>query len=89
MGQAERGPDLPRSASNVLGPSPILPFFNRVAGQVKVTAGQVNFRGSLPCSENNDLQPMLLPKSVRSLCCWGRPHLLMNTRMKWDCAANH
>ena len=28
---------------------------------MEVPAGQVNFRGSLPCSENNVLQPMLHP----------------------------
>ena len=32
-----------------------------VVGQVEVKAGQVNFRGSLPRSENNVLQPMLHP----------------------------
>ena len=32
---------------------------------MEVPAGQVNFRGSLPCSENNVLQPMLHP--VRDL----------------------
>ena len=51
IGQAEQDPGLPRSASNVLGKIPISPLFNRVAGQVEVPAGQVNFRGSLPCSE--------------------------------------
>ena len=30
------------------------------AGQVEVPAGQVNFRGSLPRSENNVLQPVLV-----------------------------
>ena len=68
MGQAERDPDLPRLASNVLGPSPILPLFNRVAGQVKVTAGQVNFRGSLSCLENNVLQPTLHPEMLLFIC---------------------
>ena len=29
-----------------------LPLFDRVAGQVEMPAGQVNFRGSLPRSEN-------------------------------------
>ena len=57
MGQAEQDPDLPRSASNVLGKVQ----YNRVAGQVEVPAGQVNFRGSLPRSANNVLQPMLHP----------------------------
>ena len=28
---------------------------------MEVRAGQVNFRGSLPCSANNVLQPMLHP----------------------------
>ena len=32
-----------------------------VAGQVEVPVGQVNFRGSLPRSANNVLQPMLHP----------------------------
>ena len=36
-------------------------MFNRVAGQVEVTAGQVNFRGSLPHSEKNVFHPMLDP----------------------------
>ena len=36
---------------------------------MKVPAGQVNFRGSLPRSENNVLQPMLHPANdVFSLC---------------------
>ena len=30
------------------------PLFNRVAGQVEVLAGQVNFRGSLPRLASND-----------------------------------
>ena len=34
------------------------PLLNTVAGKVEVLAGQVNFRGSLPRSENNVLQPM-------------------------------
>ena len=34
-------------------------LFNRVAGQVEVPAGQVNFRGSLPCLASNVLEPML------------------------------
>ena len=33
-----------------------------MAGQVEVLVGQVNFRGSLPRSENNVLQPMLHPE---------------------------
>ena len=36
-------------------------MFNRVVGQVEGLAGQVNFKGSLPRSENNVLQPMLHP----------------------------
>ena len=32
-----------------------------MAEQVEVPAGQFNFRGSLPRSENNVLQPMLHP----------------------------
>ena len=55
MGQAEPDPDLPRSASNVLGKVQSQPLFNRVAGQVEVPTGQVNFRGSLPRSANNVL----------------------------------
>ena len=37
------------------------PLFNRVAGQVEVPAGQVNFRSSLPCWASNVLEPMLYP----------------------------
>ena len=65
MGQAEQYPDLLRPASNVLGP--ISPLLNRVAGQVEVPAGQVNFRGSLPHSENNVLQPILHPDRAQNL----------------------
>ena len=36
-------------------------LFDRVVGQVEVWAGQVNFRGSLPCSASNVLEPMLQP----------------------------
>ena len=32
-----------------------------MSGQVEVPAGQVNLRGSLPCSENNVLQHVLHP----------------------------
>ena len=32
-----------------------------MVGQVEVSAGHVNFRASLPRSENNVLQPMLHP----------------------------
>ena len=58
--EAEQDPDLPLSASNVLG-YPTSPLFNKVAGQVEVPAGPVNFRGSCPRSENDVLQPMLHP----------------------------
>ena len=37
------------------------PLVNRVAEQVEVPVGQVNFRGSLPCSASNDLEPMFHP----------------------------
>ena len=37
------------------------PLFNRVAGQVEVLVGQVNYRGSLPCSASNILEPILHP----------------------------
>ena len=37
------------------------PLSDRVAGQVEVLAGQVNCRGSLPCSASNVLEPMLHP----------------------------
>ena len=37
------------------------PLLNRVAGQLEVPTGQVNFRGSLPCSASNVLEPMLHP----------------------------
>ena len=37
------------------------PLFNRVTGQVEVTAGQINFRVSLPYSASNVLEPMLHP----------------------------
>ena len=40
------------------------PLFNRVAGQVEVLAGQVNFRGSLPCLASNVLEPILHPVTV-------------------------
>ena len=32
---------------------------------MEVPAGQVNFRGSLHCSENNVLQPMLHPAMMQ------------------------
>ena len=52
------------------------PLFNLVAGQVQVPAGQVpagqvNFRGSLPYSESNLMEPMLHP--VRFLICKMQP----------------
>ena len=48
------------------------PLFNRVAMQVEVPAGQVNFRGSLPCSARN----------VWNLCCtlFPLPYLWFRTR---------
>ena len=61
MGQAEQDPDLLRSDKLYFGQSLISPMFNRVAGQVEVPTGQVNFRGSLPRSVNDLLQPMLHP----------------------------
>ena len=42
------------------------PLFNRVAGQVEVPAGQVNFRGSLPCSASNVLEPAVRIQVLRS-----------------------
>ena len=60
MGQAEQEPDLPRSASNVLGKVQSLLCLT-MAGRVEVQAGQVNFRGSLPRAANNVLQPFLHP----------------------------
>ena len=59
-GQAEQDPDLPRSASNVLGRVQYHLCLT-VAGQVEVPAGQINFRGSLTHSGNNVSQPMLHP----------------------------
>ena len=41
-------------------------LFNRVVGQVEVTALQVNFRGSLPRSASNVLEPMLHPALLPS-----------------------
>ena len=60
MGQAGQDPKLPRMASNVLGNVTQL-LLNRVAGQVEVPVGPVNFRDSLPCTESNVLEPMLHP----------------------------
>ena len=37
------------------------PLFNRVVGQVDVPAEPIDFRGSLPCSASNVLEPMLHP----------------------------
>ena len=60
--QAEQDPDLParqvifRAESSQCHP----PLFNRVAGQVEVPAGQVNFKGSLTRSASV-LEPMLHP----------------------------
>ena len=34
---------------------------------MEVPEGQVNFRGSLPCSQNNVLQPMLHPVCVTTI----------------------
>ena len=67
IGQAEQDPNLlAPSASYVLGRVLAMynsPFFDRVAGQVRVPAGQVNFRGSLPRWASNVLEPMLYPVS--------------------------
>ena len=59
MGQAEQDPDLPRSASNVLGKVQSHPCLTEWQGKWKCR--QVDFRGSLPRSENSVLQPMLHP----------------------------
>ena len=48
----------PARQVNCFGQSLISPLFNGVAGQGEVQAGQVNFRGSLPRSEINVLQPI-------------------------------
>ena len=45
------------------------PLFKRVAGQVEVLAGQVNFMGSLPCSASNVLEPMLNPGVILTVVC--------------------
>ena len=66
MGQAEQDPDLPRSASNVLGKVQSHLYLT-VAGQVEVLAGEVNFMGSLPRLENNVFRPMLHPVGVNLL----------------------
>ena len=78
MGQAEQDPDLPRSASNVLGKVQSRLCFNRVAGQVEVLAGQVNFRGSLPRLGNNLLKAMLHPVMIIR-------NSLINNRMLRKC----
>ena len=62
--QAEKDPNLPSSASNVL--SGVLaiynsPFFDRVAGQVKMPAGLVNVRVSLLHETSHVLEPLLHP----------------------------
>ena len=41
---------------------------NRVAGHVAVSAGQVNFRGSLPCLTSYVLEPMLHPGIINLSC---------------------
>ena len=64
IGQAEQVPNLPRSASYVESFQCNSHLFNRVAGQVEVLAGQVNFRGSLPCSASKVLEPVLHPLSL-------------------------
>ena len=51
MRQAEQDPNLPHKTLTCkfcFGQCPISPLFNRVVGHVKVPAGQVNSRGSLP-----------------------------------------
>ena len=64
MGQAEQDPDLPRSASNVLGKVQSHLYLT-VRGQVEVLAGEV-FMGSLPHLENV-FRPMLHPVGVNLL----------------------
>ena len=64
--QAEQDFNLPRLVNNALGGVLAMlqcnsPLFNRVAGQVEVVAGQVNFRGCLPRLASNVLEPMLHP----------------------------
>ena len=62
-GQAEQEPNLPAQKVMFLAGSSRCnsPLFNRVAWQVEVLAGQVNFRGSLPCLASDVLEPMLHP----------------------------
>ena len=62
-GQAEQDPNLPAQKVMFLAWSSQCnsPLFNRVAWQVEVLAGQVNFRGSLPCLASDVLKPMLHP----------------------------
>ena len=60
MGQADQDPTCP-AQEVMFWAIPISLLFNRVAGQVEVPAGQVNFRDSLPHSENNVFQSMLHP----------------------------
>ena len=66
IGQAEWNPNLPTWQVMFLAEflQCVSPLFYRVAGQVKVLAGQVNFRGSLPPSASNVLKPMLHPEVV-------------------------
>ena len=64
MGQADQDPDLPRLASDVLGKGQSHLCLTEKQGKWKCWQGQVNFRGSLPQSENNVLQPMLHPVYV-------------------------
>ena len=75
IGQAEQDPNLSHSANNVWAePSQCNSLlFNRVEGQAEVPAGQVNLRGSFPCSASNVLEPMLHP---------ALDQLLLNYRMK-------
>ena len=56
-------PDLPGSASNVSGKVQSHLCLTEWRGQEEVPVGQVNFRASLPRSENNVLQYMLHPDS--------------------------
>ena len=60
MGQAEQDPDLPPLASNILAKVQFHLYLT-VAGQVEVLAGEVNFRGSLPRSENNVFSTYVAP----------------------------
>ena len=73
-GQAEHDPDLPCSASDLLGKVESHLYLT-VAGQVEMPTGQANFRGSLPRSENilsqaTYVAPCRMPHLVLH-CCHG------------------